>query len=80
MEDEVDAMPTRITGWQLLRGLIKQAGPYLLIELLIPCGTLFAFMLFLARSGAFSALQPTPVACPLYVQCQVSQTPTRIVE
>ena len=73
-------MQTLITGWQLLRGLIRQGGPYLLIELLLPGGTLFAFMLFLARSGAFSALQPTPVAYPLYVQCQVSQAPTTIIE
>ena len=73
-------MQTLITGWQLLRGLFKQAAPYLLIELLLPGGTLFACMLFLARSGAFSALQPTPVACPPYVQCQVSHAPSRISE
>ena len=29
-------------GWQFLRKLMKQAGPYLLIELLLPGGTLFA--------------------------------------
>jgi hypothetical protein len=59
------------TGWQLLRGLIKQAGPYMLIELLLPGGTLLAFLLFIARSGAFNALQPMPVLCRQDFQCQV---------
>ena len=37
----------------LVERLTRQAGPYLVIELLLPGGTLFAFMLFLARSGVF---------------------------
>ena len=65
-------MQTLMTGWQFLRGLTKQVGPYLVVELLLPSGTLFAFMLFLARSGAFSALQPTPAPCAAYEQREVS--------
>ena len=59
------------TGWQFLRRLLKQAGPYMLIELLLPGGTLFTLILLVSRSGAFNALQPMPVVCQQYAQCQV---------
>jgi hypothetical protein len=58
-------------GWQFLRRLMKRAGPYMLIELLLPGGTLFALILLISRSGALSALQPMPVVCQQYSQCQV---------
>jgi hypothetical protein len=58
-------------GWQFLRRLMKQAGPYMLIELLPPGGTLVALILLLSRSGALSALQPMPVVWQQYSQCQV---------
>jgi len=58
-------------GWQFLRKLMKQAGPYLLIELLLPGGTLFALILHISRSGAWSALQPMPVVCQQYSQLHV---------
>jgi hypothetical protein len=59
------------TGWQFLRRLLKQAGPYMLIELLLPGGTLVALILLISRSGALSALQPLPVVWQQYSQCQV---------
>ena len=49
-------------GLQFLQRLLKQAGPYMLIELLLPGGTLLALILFIARSGALTALQPMAVA------------------
>ena len=55
-------MQTLLTGWRLLRPMMKRAGPYMLIELLLPGGTLLALILFIARSGALSALQPMAVA------------------
>jgi len=58
-------------GWQFLRKLMKQVGPYVLIELLLPGGTLFALILHISRSGAWSALQPMPMVCQQYSQCQV---------
>ena len=33
----------------------------MLIELLLPGGTLFSLFLFISRSGAWNALQPAPV-------------------
>ncbi len=58
-------------GWQFLQRLMKQAGPYMLIELLLPGGTLFALILLFSRSGAWSALQPMPTVCQQYAQCHV---------
>lgn len=55
---------------QFLRTLAKQAGPYVLLELLLPGGTLFALLLYVYRSGALTALQPMPVLCPQYAHCQ----------
>jgi hypothetical protein len=58
-------------GWQFLQRLLKQAGPYMLIEILLPGGMLFALILYISRSGAWSALQPMPTVCQQYVQCHV---------
>lgn len=39
-----------IIGWlDILRRLGQKAGPYLLLEMLLPGGTLFALLLFLYR-------------------------------
>ena len=57
-------------GWQFLRGLAKRVGPYVLVELLLPGGTLFAVLLYLYRSGALAAFQPMPVMCAPYAQVQ----------
>jgi len=68
---EVAPMQMITFGWQFLRRLMKQVGPYMLIELLLPGGTLFALILHISRCGAWSALQPMPVVCQPYSQCQV---------
>ena len=57
--------------WQFLQRLMKQAGPYMLIELLLPGGTLFALILHISRCGAWSALQPMPLVSQQYAQCHV---------
>lgn len=62
------------TGRLFLRRLVKQAGPYVLLELLLPGGTLFALLLLIYRSGALTALQPMPVICPQSAQIQVLRT------
>lgn len=67
-------------GWQFLQRLMKQAGPYMLIELLLPGGTLFALTLHISRSGAWSALQPMPVVCPQYAQCHVLLEPRAVCD
>jgi len=63
------------TGLRVLHRLMKQAGPYVLIELLLPGGTLLVLMLHISRTGAWSALQATPVFCPHFFQCQVVMEP-----
>ena len=57
-------------GWSLLRHAVKKAGPYMLLELLLPGGTVFALLLYIYRSGALTALQPMPVICHQYAYCQ----------
>jgi len=49
----------QIVALWLKRGLAlaRSVGPYALIEILLPGGTLFALLLWLARRGAFSAPQ-----------------------
>jgi len=66
-------------GWQLLRRAAKAVGPYMLLELLLPGGTLFALLLYLYRSGALAALHPVPAVCHQYVYCQAvaCQRPSR---
>lgn len=40
---------TAVRGFKLLGVLVQKAGPYLLLELLLPGGTLLALLLFLLR-------------------------------
>jgi hypothetical protein len=42
-------MQTVMSSLGILRRLGQQAGPYLLLEMLLPGGTLFALLLFLYR-------------------------------
>jgi len=42
-----------LDGLARLSRLIQKAGPYLILELLLPGGTAFALLLFLYRSGKF---------------------------
>ena len=46
----------QIVALWLKRGLalVRSVGPYALIEILLPGGTLIALLLWLARRGAFS--------------------------
>ena len=45
------------SGFKWLRGIGRKIGPYLMLELLMPGGTLLALLLFLYRRGTF---QPHP--------------------
>ena len=60
-----------------LLDLIHALGPYLLIELLLPGGTLFAVLLYVYRSGALAALQPMPVVVPQVAECQMATVQQR---
>jgi hypothetical protein len=42
-------MDTVMRNWTSVRGWARKAGPYLLLEALLPGGTLLALMLFLFR-------------------------------
>ena len=42
-------MQTVIRSLEKLRGLARKLGPYLMLEILLPGGTLFALVLFLYR-------------------------------
>jgi hypothetical protein len=59
-------------GWQLLRRAARAIGPYMILELLLPGGTLFALLLYVYRSGALAALHPMPAACHPYAYCQAA--------
>ena len=62
-----------------LRRLSAKLGPYILLELLLPGGTLFALLLFLhqrvkANAGNFATLQASPpvlvsTAYEAHLQC-----------
>jgi hypothetical protein len=39
-------------GWSIVRQAAKKFGPYLMLELLLPGGTLWALLLFAARRAA----------------------------
>ncbi len=39
-----------ISDWQVLRRQAQRFGPYLLVEAVMPGGTLFAFLLYLYRT------------------------------
>jgi hypothetical protein len=45
-------MEVFIEGFDVLRRLARALGPYLLLELLLPGGTMFALFLFLYRRRA----------------------------
>lgn len=54
-------MHTLTCGWRFIRRLMRHAGPYVLLEVLLPGGTLLSFFLLMYRSGALTALQQMPV-------------------
>jgi hypothetical protein len=62
-------METVIRSWWMLRALAQKAGPYLILEILLPGGTLFALILFLYRnrlssSGVQTVLLPASRVAP----------------
>jgi hypothetical protein len=49
-----------VTGFPILRQLAKKLGPYLILEILLPGGTLFALLLFAwqrSRLNGFDAVR-----------------------
>lgn len=47
-------MATTVTeSLRMFRNLLQKAGPYVLIEILLPGGTLIALLLYLYRRGQF---------------------------
>ncbi|HEX6136864.1 MAG TPA: hypothetical protein VF059_04365 [Casimicrobiaceae bacterium] len=48
-------MQTVLQGFAILRGLARKLGPYVVVELLLPGGTLLALILFLCRRGTLNA-------------------------
>jgi hypothetical protein len=56
---------------------LRKAGPYLLVELLLPGGTLFALLLFVYRNPppGMNAFE-VPASPPVVVQALASTPPT----
>jgi hypothetical protein len=58
---------TAVRSFRVFGNLLQKAGPYLLLEILLPGGTLFALLLFLYRRGrhrerdGLEALAMTPL-------------------
>lgn len=53
-------MRNLVTGLAILRQLAKKLGPYLILEILLPGGTLFALLLFAwqrSRPGGFDTIR-----------------------
>jgi hypothetical protein len=60
-------MQTIFTAFALLRRLGQKFGPYVLIEILLPGGSLLALLLFLYRHGKLNfgtwlPLEPVPMS------------------
>jgi len=45
-------------SWEVLRGLAQRFGPYLLVEAVMPGGTLLALLLYLYRARGGNDLLP----------------------
>lgn len=56
-------MQTAIRIFEAARRLGQRFGPFLLLELIMPGGTLFALLLFIYRNrkSSFAAVVPRPV-------------------
>ena len=57
-----------VRSFRVFGNLVQKAGPYLLLEILLPGGTLFALLLFLYRrvrlsQGASRAVAAVAVVC-----------------
>lgn len=58
-------MEFAIESLEALSRLLQRIGPYLLVEILLPGGTLLALLLFLSRSGRFRIGDPARVGVAL---------------
>jgi len=58
-------METVVAGLQILRRYAQRIGPYLLVEILLPGGTLLALLLFLHRRGRLGAGHPATAGIAL---------------
>jgi len=68
---------TIVSALALLRRLGQTLGPYLMVEILLPGGTLLAFLLFLYRRRT-AVSSPQPLAAMLRT-VQASVRPTDVV-
>ena len=48
-------MQNVLNGWGMLRRLGRKAGPYLMLEIFMPGGTLLALLLFLCQRRKLDA-------------------------
>ena len=48
--DKEPQMEIVVSSWEVLRRLAHRVGPYLLVEAVMPGGTLFALLLYLYRA------------------------------
>lgn len=62
---------------KLVARQLQQAGPYLLLELLLPGGTLFALLLFLYRNRPLRVRTDHPARTPV-VMAQAIESARRI--
>ena len=54
-------MEMLIVGLELLRRWVPRLGPYVLVEIVLPGGTLLALLLYLYRRGNSSIRQGSPL-------------------
>ena len=66
---------TVLTSFKGLAILLQKAGPYLLLEILLPGGTIFALLLFLARRA-----QANGSAAPAGFAGRVAATARAVVD
>lgn len=66
-------MQVVMTGWELLRRFGQKAGPYLLLEILLPGGTLFALLLFLYRRTPIRVPLPAPVSAGVERRARIEE-------
>jgi hypothetical protein len=58
-------MESVVAGLRILRRCLQRIGPYLLVEIFLPGGTLLALLLFLYRRGRLGAGDPAAAGTAL---------------
>jgi hypothetical protein len=53
-------MESLVVGLEMLRRLLPRVGPYVLVEIVLPGGTLLALLLYLYRRGNASIGRDSP--------------------